>query len=172
MTRLFVAITPPSEILARVVALPRPPVAGLNWAHPEQLLVKLRPLGHVPTDLVADLVDTLDQALDGAPATRCRLGPATRRPRGNWGVVLPVAGVDELAAAVFEATEPIVPVTHPQPFEGMLVLARGRTPPELAGDPVDDAWTAGEVQLVADRSSPRGPRLERLAGFALTPGAV
>lgn len=167
MTRLFVAIAPPAEIVARLVALPRPPVAGLNWARPEQLVAKLRPLGHVPTELVAPLVEALDAGLDGAPAVRCRLGPTTRRPRGNWGVVVSVAGLDELATAVFEATEPVVPVTHPQPFEGMLVLARGRTPAELAGDPVNEAWTAREVRLVADRSSPRGPRLEPLAGFAL-----
>jgi hypothetical protein len=45
----------------------------------------------------------------------------------------PVSGLDELSAAVFEATAGIVPVTHPQPFSGELVLAGGHVPAELAG---------------------------------------
>jgi hypothetical protein len=54
--------------------------------------------------------------LDGAPAAACRLGPATRRLGGQW-LGVPVAGLDDLSAVVFEATEELVPVTHPQPYE-------------------------------------------------------
>jgi hypothetical protein len=78
----------------------------------------------------------------------------------------PLAGVC-LAAVVFEATERLVPVTHPQPFQADVILARGRVPKELAGRPVTGSWTARSVSLVADRSSPREVRLKDLATFPL-----
>jgi hypothetical protein len=53
-------------------------------------------------------------------------------------------------------------VTHPQPFQADLVLARGRVPKELAGLPVTASWTARSVALVADRSSPWAVRYEDL----------
>jgi hypothetical protein len=62
----------------------------------------------------------------------CVLGPATRRLGGQW-LGAPVSGLDDLAAAVFDATVGIVPVTHPQPFQADVVLARGRVPAALAG---------------------------------------
>ena len=93
-------------------------------------------------------------------------GPATRRLGGRW-LGAPVHGLDDLAAVVFEATEELVPVTHPQPFQADVVLARGRVPRELAGRPVSGSWTARSVSLVADRSSPRGVRFEDLASFPL-----
>ena len=133
---------------------------------PEQWLVKLRPLGHVRDRVVGPLSDALAAELDGAPAVACRLGPATRRLGGQW-LGVPVDGLDDLAAVVFEATEELVPVTHPQPYQADLVLARGRVPRELAGRPVTGSWTARTVSLVADRSSPRGARLEDLANFPL-----
>jgi hypothetical protein len=68
---------------------------------------------------------------------------------------------------VFEATEELVPVTHPQPFQADVVLARGRVPKELAGRPVSAWWTARSVSLVADRSSPAVVRFEDLAVIPL-----
>ena len=68
---------------------------------------------------------------------------------------------------MFEATEELVPVTHPQPFQADLVLARGRVPRELAGRPVTGSWTARSVSLVADRSAPGAVRLEELATYPL-----
>jgi hypothetical protein len=69
---------------------------------------------------------------------------------------------------VFDATVGLVPVTHPQPFQADVVLARGRVPAALAGEPVAAEWTAREVALVADRSSPRRPLLDDLASFPLS----
>jgi 2'-5' RNA ligase len=129
-------------------------------------MVKLRPLGRVDDRAVPALVDALRAGLDGAPAVRCVLGPATRRLGGQW-LGAPVAGLDDLAAAVFEATEELVPVTHPQPFQADVVLARGRVPKELAGRPVSASWAARSVSLVADRSSPAVVRFEDLAVIPL-----
>src|SRR6266536_2903722 len=127
MTRLFVAVWPPPEVVAVLAALDRPEVPGVRWSTPEQWMVKVRPLGHVDDRVVAPLVDALEAELDGAPVAECVLGPATRRLGGQW-LGAPVAGLDDLAAVVFEVTGELVPVTHPQPFQADVVLARGRVP--------------------------------------------
>jgi 2'-5' RNA ligase len=166
MTRLFVAVRPPPQVMARLAAIDRPVLPGVRWSAPEQWLIKLRPLGYVDGRVVAPLRDALAAELDGAPAVACRLGPATRRLGGQW-LGAPVHGLDELAGVVFEATQELVPVTHPQPFQADVVLARGRVPPELAGRPVAGSWTARSVSLLADRSSPGAVRFQELASFPL-----
>jgi 2'-5' RNA ligase len=166
MARLFVAVRPPSEVVALLSALDRPALPGVRWSVPAQWLVKLRPLGQVDARVVPALGEALAAELDGAPATACRLGPVTRRLAGQW-LGVPVDGLDDLAAVVFEATEELVPVTHPQPFQADLVLARGRVPRELAGRPVSGSWTARSVSLVADRSAPGAVRFQELATYPL-----
>lgn len=167
MVRLAVSVWLPPDVITVLSALHRPAVAGVRWSTPEQWMVKLRPFGHVDERAVAPGLQTmLAAALDGAPAPRCVLGPATHRPPGEW-LVAPVRGLDELAAAVFDATAGLVPVTHPQPFEAHVVLARGRVPRTLAGQEVGASWVARSVSLVADRSSPRGARFEDLGVFPL-----
>jgi 2'-5' RNA ligase len=165
VTRLAVAIWPPSEVVDALERLDRPVVPGVRWSTPEQWMVKLRPLGHVDGSVVPALVEALGEELAVAPATTCRLGPATRRLEQWLGA--PVAGLDDLAAVAFDATEMLVPVTHPQAFQADIVLARGRVPRELAGIPVSASWTADSVSLVADRSAPGAPRFEDLARFPL-----
>jgi len=171
MARLFVAVRPPPEVVALLSALDRPALPGVRWSLPEQWLVKLRPLGHVDERVVPALRDALGAELDGAPAAACRLGPATRRLGGQW-LGVPVDGLDELAAVVFEASEELVPVIHPQPFQADLVLARGRVPSELTGRPVEGSWTAVSVSLLADRSAPGRVRFEELASFPLEVSAT
>jgi 2'-5' RNA ligase len=166
MARLSVAVRPPPEVVALLSALDRPALPGVRWSLPEQWLVKLRPLGQVDERVVPALRDALEAELDGAPAIACRLGPLTRRLGGQW-LGAPVHGLDELAAVVFEATQELVPVTHPQPFQADLVLARGRVPRDLAGRPVAGSWTARSVALLADRSSPQAVRFQELASFPL-----
>ncbi|HEY0813775.1 MAG TPA: hypothetical protein VGE11_10895, partial [Pseudonocardia sp.] len=166
LTRLSVAVRPSQAICSRLAALPREPLPGVNWTAPERWIVKLRPLGHVAEHLVAPLVDALYDALDGAPAPTCTLGPLTVRAGGSW-LYAPVAGLDELAEEVFAATEHLVPVTHPQPYLAALALATGRIPAELAGAPVDGTWRASAAALIADRSAPGRARLVELGTFPL-----
>ncbi len=166
MTRLSVAVRPPADVVAVLAALPRAATPGITWSLPEQWIVKLRALGHVPAELVDPLVTALADELAGVPPARCELGPATRRLHGQW-LGAPVAGLDDLAALVFDATVGLVPVTHPQPFAADVVLARGRVPAALAGEPVTAAWTAHSVALVADRSAPRRLHLTDAATFPL-----
>jgi 2'-5' RNA ligase len=152
--------------MATLAEMERPEIAGVRWSRPEQWMVKLRPLGYVEDRVVPPLIDVLEAELDGAPTVECTLGPQTWRIGGDW-LGAPVAGLDELAALIFEVTSELVPVTHPQPFRADVVLARGRVPRELAGLPVSARWTARSVALVADRSSPRAPRFENLTEIEL-----
>jgi hypothetical protein len=145
--------------MAVLSELDRQEVPGVRWSRPEQWMVKVRALGHVDDRTVPLLIDALEAELDGAPPVECVLGPAPRRIGGQW-LGAPVAGLDELAAVVFEATEGLVPVTHPEPFQADIVLARGRVPKELAGRPVS-AWlsTSSGVSL-AEFAEPSFDRLE------------
>jgi len=128
--------------------------------------------GHVDTAPVTALADAVADAVDGAGPLACTLGPCTERLDGQW-VGVPAHGLDDIAADVFGATSAIVPVTHPQPFRPDLVLARGRAPADLAGTAVTIRGAVGQAVLVADRSSPHGPRLVDLVGVPLasTPSA-
>lgn len=166
MVRLAVALRPPAEVCAAVAAFERPELPRVTWSVPAQWIVRLRPLGHVDEGLVGPLLDALDAELDGAPHTRCVLGPVTVRLAGQW-IAAPVAGLGDLGAAVFDATAELVPVTHPQPFRADLVLARGHAPKGLAGLPLSATWTATELLLVADRSAPRRPRFDDLGRIEL-----
>jgi len=162
-----VAIRPPAEVIAALAGLPRLPTPGVTWSAPESWLVKLRPLGHVPEHLVEPLATALAEELEGVPPVPCVLGPVTRRLHAQW-LGAPVTGLDDLASLVFDATVGLVPVTHPQPFRADVVLARGRVPAALAGQPVDAGWTVDAVALVADRSAPARPNMIDLARFPLT----
>jgi len=166
MGRLSVVVWPPPPVVSALSALDRPAVPGVRWSTAEQWMVKVRPLGYVDERVVPSLREALEAELDGAPAVRCVLGAATRRLGGQW-LGAPVAGLDELAAAVFAATEGLVPVTHPRPFQADVVLARGRVPKALAGQPVAAKWTARSASLLADRSSPGAVRYEDLAVIPL-----
>ncbi|HEX8864788.1 MAG TPA: hypothetical protein VF821_03940 [Lentzea sp.] len=162
--RLSVSIWPPPEVVEVLGALDRAP--GIEWSVPAQWMIKVRPLGTVPERLVPELVEALTDELDGAPPTPCALGPRTRALGGWLGV--PVTGLDDLGAVVFAATAPIVPVTHPQPFQAFVWLARGRVRAGAAGQEISAVWVANQISLVADRSSPGRPRFENLANFKLS----
>ncbi|MET0238077.1 MAG: hypothetical protein ABW224_25785 [Kibdelosporangium sp.] len=167
MTRLAVAVWPPSGIMTALEGLRRQP--GVNWSKPEQWMVKLRPLGHVDLRLVEALSAALTDELAQAGPADCVLGPETRRLGGQW-LGVPVSGLDDLAVSVFDATIAIVPVTHPQPFQADIVVARGNVPAAVAGEAISGSWRAECVWLVADRSGPGRPRYENLAEFPLRDG--
>src|SRR5215210_1263063 len=99
MARLFVAVSPPEEVLDRIAALDRPEAAGVRWTDRGQWHVTLRFLGRV------DDVTAAAEALAGvraAPAV-ASLGPAVGR-FGHRVLHVPVAGLDAVAAAVVAAT--------------------------------------------------------------------
>lgn len=166
MVRVSFAVRPPDEVAALLAALPRPPVDEMNWTVPERWIIKLRPLGHVPVDLYNPLIDAVADELDGAPPVRVALGAPVRRYSGQV-LCAPVTGLDELSSVIFAATEPLVPVTHPQPFHAELVLASGRVPTHLAGTALRAEWVVTGVSLIADRSGPQVVKLADVATITL-----
>jgi RNA 2',3'-cyclic 3'-phosphodiesterase len=167
MARLFVAVSPPEDVLDRVAALDRPEVAGLRWTDRGQWHVTLRFLGRV------DDVSAAAEALRGVRAapTVAFLGPAVGR-FGHRVLHVPVAGLGAVAAAVVAATAHVGEPPEERPFAGHLTLARvtGRTKVDLrplAGQPVEGSWPVDEVCLVASHLSRRGARYETLERVGL-----
>ena len=166
LSRLFVAVWPPPEVLDRVAALERPAVEGLRWATPDQWHITLRFLGETE---VAPVVDAL-KAVAFAPF-EARLGPAVGR-FDQRVLHIPVDGVDDLAGAVITASARLGRPPDDRPFHGHLTLARvGKHARvdlrRLAGVPVEAKWEVSSFCLVGSRLSPAGARYEVLERFDL-----
>jgi len=130
--RLFVAVRPP-EALATTT----------HNAH-----VTLHFLGDVDDDLVVEVAEALRSGLEGVPAPEAEVGTRVRR-LGAAALVVPVTGLDELAAAVGAAVGRYG--GEDRPFRGHLTLARirrGSPPPAVAGPAAPVRWRVGEVELV------------------------
>jgi RNA 2',3'-cyclic 3'-phosphodiesterase len=159
--RLFVAIVPPAGVLDRLEALPRPERPGIRWTGRQQWHVTLAFLGEVadPGPVAAAL-----DAAPLAPATAV-LGPAVSA-LGRRVVCVPVAGVDDLAAAVRHAVRLAVPPPPGErddaPFRGHLTLARARRARigDLVGEPVEGRFPVEDVRLVRSHLGAGGPRYE------------
>jgi 2'-5' RNA ligase len=167
--RLFIAVWPPPEVMRAIAALDRPALPGLRWTTQDQWHVTLRFLGAVDDGAAERLVSTLP----GGPAADAALGSATAR-LGRAVLVVPVRGLDDLAAEVLAATTPVVPVTETRPFHGHLTLARARRgsslPSSLVGVPLAGTWRVGRVSLVRSELRPDGARYTEVAGRDLLEG--
>jgi RNA 2',3'-cyclic 3'-phosphodiesterase len=157
--RLFVAVWPPEEVLDAIAALDRPDVRSVRWTGRNQWHITLRFLGEV--DRVPDgLLEPL-AALPPAPVT---IGPHTERLSGRV-LVVPVRGLDDVAAAVADPAET-------RPFRGHLTLARARergakVPAGLAGASITGAWTVTTVNLVRSHLGGGPARYEDIATVSL-----
>ena len=159
MGRVFVAAWPPPVVADQLADLPVPDVAGLRRTRKENLHVTLRFLGDVAVPAVVERARTA--ALPTATAT---LGPATAR-LGPQVVMVPVAGLDDLAAAVARATADLGrPPRHP--FRGHVTLARARHDAAAApatGVPVSGRFAVTEVAVVTSETRPEGARYTTVA---------
>jgi 2'-5' RNA ligase len=165
LTRLFIAVRPPPDVLDVVAALPRAERPGVRWTTRDQWHVTLRFLGQAdPTEAVKSV-----RGIEGA-CCEAVLGPRPRR-LGRSALVLPVAGLAELAGEVERATEAIGRPPDAREFRGHLTLARLRGP--TARGPTDlvvgARWTVASVTLVESRLHPKGARYEVLEEVALRP---
>jgi 2'-5' RNA ligase len=159
--RLFVGVCPPERVLdALERVVDRPERDGVRWTRRDQWHVTLRFLGEVadPNPIVS--------ALSVAPLRRCeaRLGPKVRT-LGRQVICLPVAGLDELAQAVVEATAEFGQPPDDRRFRGHLTLARlrrGARPTGLTGAALDDSFLVTEVRLIRSHQDAEGSRYEDL----------
>lgn len=97
-----------------------------------------------------------------------RAGPRPE-PLGGRVWVLPVAGLDGLAATVADATAALAPLERRR-FTGHLTLARARRPGGLRGLSVPDVaceWTVSAVSAWRSRLRPDGARHELLGRWPL-----
>jgi RNA 2',3'-cyclic 3'-phosphodiesterase len=162
VSRLFVAVWPPESVLDDVERLPRPPQSGVRWTTRDQWHVTLRFFGEADVDEAVAALSTID----ARPADAV-MGPRARR-LGASVVVLPVAGLDEIAAAVVAATAHVGRPSEDRPFHGHLTLARlrDRTKIDLRLLECASTWPASSVALVESRLHPHGARYTTVAEVA------
>jgi 2'-5' RNA ligase len=171
--RLFVTAWPTEDVCDVLAQLPRPADAAVRWTRRDQWHVTLEFLGEVGEDRIEALAGALRVGAAGSPSRTVALGPATVR-LGRGQLVVPVAGGDDLAAAVRAATTGVL--ARPQEdrsFRGHLTVARARgrqpIPRSLEGTPVEAAWTVAEVALVRSHLGQGPARYETLATAPLAP---
>jgi 2'-5' RNA ligase len=161
--RLFIAARPSAAAVAVIERLPRPEAPGVRWLATDQWHVTLRFLGEADPDAAA----TALAALVAAPAEAV-VGPVTRL-LDDTVLVVPVAGLDRLAAAVVAATTGVGELPEDRPFVGHLTLCRFREgpPPGAVGAAVSAAFSVEEVVLARSRTLPGGAVYEVLERFPL-----
>ncbi|WP_116999861.1 RNA 2',3'-cyclic phosphodiesterase [Desertimonas flava] len=166
MARLFVAVWPTDEVVEALAAIHRKNQRGVRFVPPENWHVTLRFLGEASPEAVA-------AALDGGTfgATTARLGPAVD-VMSERALVVPVAGVDDLAAVVTEQTRRLGEPPRKR-FVGHVTIARVKAHvpmPRCLGDLVSAEFPVAEIALVESRLRPEGPRYETLCTWPTTSG--
>lgn len=160
MTRLFVAVWPPDDVLDRLHDLERPRDQGVKWIPTENLHITLRFLGHADVDEVADALDQTS-----LPRVVARLGPSID-VLAERSLVVPVAGVDDLADVVRSATRGLGSERGRGRFVGHLTLARlarRARPARSAGRLFAASFDVTEVALVASTLADTGAVYETVA---------
>lgn len=160
MSRLFVAIWPPREVLDALADVERPKDQGVKWVAQENLHVTLRFLGDADVD---DVVARFDDV--NLPAATAVVGPAFDL-LGERSLISPVAGVDELAAVVQQALRGLGTERERPRFQGHITvarLARRARPHRSAGRRFDATFDVTEVALVASTLRDTGAVYETVA---------
>ena len=128
--------------------MPRPAVDGLRWTTPERLHVTLRFLGQCDEPEVESALTAAD-----LPAARATLGPRAKR-LGRGVLMIPVQGLDDLAAAVETAISPVGLPPPDHPFTGHLTVARFKHKPPPGYRPALEAsFAVDEIALVRTERS-------------------
>lgn len=164
MARLFVAVWPPDDTVTELTALRRKDQRGVRFVAPESWHITLRFVGEAHPDDVGEALDrtTLSPA-------RARLGPGVD-VLADRALVVPVHGLDDLAAAVVDATASLGRPARRR-FTGHLTLARLKrraTVPAALGAFVTAEFDVTEIALVQSRLHPDGARYETLATWPVT----
>ena len=126
----------------------------------------LRFLGEVESP--EPVVAALEAGLAGVGPCEAVAGPAVEA-LGRHVVMVPVAGLEAVAAAVVASTAGFGKAPDTRPFTGHLTLARAKqgSVRALAGAPIAGRWTVEEVCLVRSTLHPHGARYSTVASIPL-----
>jgi 2'-5' RNA ligase len=158
MSRLFVAVWPPEEVVDELTALRRKDQRGVRFVAPESWHITLRFLGEADPGAVIDALD------------ECRLEPAVARVGpavdlvAERALAIPVSGVEDLAESVRAATAHLGQPIRRR-FVGHLTVARlkpNADMPRTLGEMVQAEFVVHEVALVQSRLDPEGARYSTL----------
>lgn len=164
MSRLFVAVWPPADVLDALGALHRPVAAGGRWTRRDQWHVTLRFLGPADPDEVTSALAGLRHA-----PVEAVVGPEVGL-LGEGVVQVPVAGLDSLAKAVVSLTAGLGRPPEDRPFVGHLTLARvaGEPPAGVLGQSLSTSFPVDAVALVTSELGGNAARYTTVATFPLS----
>lgn len=159
MSRLFVCLWPPQEVVSVLEELHRKDQVGARFVRPENWHVTLRFLGDAdPNDVAAGLGDAQ------LGPTTIELGPAV--DIGSERVLfVPARGADDLAAEVVRSTRGLGDEPIRARFLGHVTIARLKkraNMPRALGELVSASWRPSEIALVDSHLRPDGPRYDTL----------
>jgi 2'-5' RNA ligase len=157
VTRLFVAVWPSDDVCTQLEDLERPKDPGVKWVPADNLHVTLRFLGDADIDEVSDRLGDVT-----LPRVTARVGPAND-VFAERSLILPVAGVDELAAVVVRATRGLGTERERAHYLGHITLARlarGARPNRSVGARFTAEFEVDEVALVASTLTPSGAQYD------------
>jgi 2'-5' RNA ligase len=163
VTRLFVAVWPSDGARDHVRALPRDGWVNVRWTSEDSWHVTLAFLGDAEIDEVSERL-----AHHAYPAATAEIG-MRMRVMGGGSVVVPVDGLEQLAAAVRVR---VLDEAPKQPFRGHLTVGRS-----IGRRPISGQWRTGhvaapitfevnEIALVRSTLAPQGARYDTIGAFA------
>ena len=164
MPRLFIAVWPTEDAVEELAGLPRKDQRGVRFVPPESWHVTLRFLGEANPNEVIAALDEVE-----FPTSIARLGPGVD-VLSDRSLVVPVAGVDPLAAVVRHHTAHIGQPARRR-FVGHLTIARLKPHfdmPRAMGAFVQAEFEVGEVALVQSRLDPDGARYSTIHTWPVT----
>jgi 2'-5' RNA ligase len=173
VARCFLAVWPSDSVLDTIAALPRPDEAGVRYTRRDQWHVTLRFLGDCDPEEVVEAMAGFDGSELQQPEPVATLGPQVAR-LGRFVVVVPVAGLDELAGEVRWRTAEVGEPPDPRPFAGHITVARLKRRPAcgIAGTPVVASFPVTSVALVTSDLDPAGATYTTHTEFPLHPPIV
>lgn len=160
MSRLFLAVCPPADIVEMLSELPRKDQQGVRFVAPENWHATLRFLGEANID---DVCEAMNRA--HLPRVTARVGPAIDM-LGTHSAMAPVNGLNELSVAVVNATAGLGSLDPRPGFAGHITLARvkrGAIVRKVVGMLCQAEFEVDEVALIASRLHPDGARYTTVA---------
>jgi len=166
--RMFLAVTPPAEVIEAVADLPTRALRGVRYTKQSQWHITVRFLGETDRNTALAALETLT-----APSTHVTLGPEVTL-LGERVVMIPAQGLDEVARIV---AQDFADVGEPsdRAFAGHLTLARLKGRPlrdpslvSVLGESISATFPVDTIELWKTELSPGGAEYTLVATQDLT----